>query len=741
MPNYCAQDVLDNPNNTMGLYGYCGHIARINLTTGEISDVDTYKYVPKYVGGRMIIHRIFWDEVGPDVGPFDAENKFIYMTGPTTGTGIPAGGRSAAGAVSPISAPEQFSWGNIGGWAATELKYAGYDGLIIEGKSETPVYIKIEDDKIEILPADDLWGLRVHDTQAALEEKHGHEFKSFVIGPAGENLVRFSSITTGNDSVLAKGGFGAVWGSKKLKAITIHGTGCVAPADLEKLDYLRWNMNNPGMRPSPIQHLDAIGVPGGEFPAKYDRGNMSCSPGCNQHCNALLMNGVSAFGDELVNHTEKCVSICTFDYRTDIPAPIGMFWPTQQNYCAPCKLLGRDFPEPDFTDPHFEEQAAPILPDRLDFWDPDYDRGTIVNDMCNEYGIDKWEVVIWMMTWLSMCKKEGLFEGMDLGCEHEIDPGDAEFMKEFIGNLVYRRGEYGNLFAEGMHRAIRALGYDKFSETVYHGRYSTMLNGKRTDLPVSLEAAWGSSMHWQGRGYEGSVEKPTWLAACMNNMMNTRDAQTVEHFHCKFDYHAEAVADPYHAPHLIEAIVEVQNNAEIKDSVMSCEWQSPDPWWPEMESLMYQTATGYEMTPEELHDAAFRSKLLFRAILIRNYGRTRRKEVEQEWRVTQIPDVWNDIADWQQFNEMIDLVYEARGFDLETGWPYRETYEKYGLKDVADELDALGLLPEHPAERWSDYGEPPFVLFSENRKLEPDYEPDLEKAKQPLPAPEPAPAG
>ena len=178
------------------------------------------------------------------------------------------------------------------------------------------------------------------------------------------------------------------------------------------------------------------------------------------------------------------------------------------------------------------------------------------------------------------------------------------------------------------------------------------------------------------------------------------------------------MADPYHSPNLIRAIINVQNNAEIKDSVMSCEWQSPDPWWPTMEAEMYQAATGYPMTAEELHEAACRSKLLFRAILIRNHGRCRRMEVEELWRTISIPDSWNEVADWQQWNEMVDLCYEARGWDLETGWPYRETYEKYGLKDVADEMEALGFLPRRPAARWHDYGQPPYVQFTENRRRE-----------------------
>lgn len=716
MPNYTISDILDQPTNKKHLYGCCGKIARINLSTGKISSLDTYKYVPEYIGGRMVINRIFWDEVPVGTGAFDAENKFIYMSGPTTGTGIPASGRSAACCIGAANNPEQFCWGNIGGWFATELKYAGYDGFIIEGKSDRPVYIKIEDDKIEILPADDLWGLRVHQSQSALEEKHGHHFKSMVIGPAGENLVRIASITTSNDSVLAKGGFGAVWGSKKLKAITVHGTGIVAPADIEKLKYLRLNMNHPGMKPSPILHLDSIGVPGAEFPVKYDRGNVACSPGCNQHCNALLLDGATAFGEERNNHVEKCVSICAFDYRADIPTTVGQFWPTEKNYCAPCKLLSREFPTPDLTDSDFEGQNKPIPPDILNFWGPDYERGTIVNDLCNDYGIDKWEILIWLMTWLSMGKSEHLFDDNDLGCGMPVDVENPDYMKTFITNMVYRKGYYGNLFAEGMSRALREMGYDKYGDTIYHGRFSQVLNGQRTDIPVSLEAAWGQSVHWQGRGFEGAIEKPTWLAMCLINMVSTRDAQTVEHFHCKYEFHEEAMKDPYHCKHVIDAINHTQNSAEIKDSVMSCEWQSPDPWWPSMEAEMFQAATGYEMTAEELEKDAIRSKLLFRAILISYHGRTRRKEIEAIWRTISIPDSWNEVADWKLWNEMVDLYYESRGWDLETGWPYRETYEAYGLKDVADRMETLGYLPERPQKKWNDYGEPPYVKFTENRK-------------------------
>lgn len=721
MPNYKVQDILENPDNKMKLYGFCGKIARINLTDKTVSYVNTYKYVPEYVGGRMIINRIFWDEVPENTGGFDEANKFIFMSGATTGTGIPAGGRSAACAIGVSNTPEMFCWGNIGGWFATELKYAGYDGFIIEGKSDEPVYIKIEDDSIEILPADEMWGMRVHQSQKYLEDKYSHEFKSMVIGPAGENLVRIASITTSNDCVFAKGGFGAVWGSKKLKAITVHGTGVIAPADLEKILYLRMNMNHPYMRPSPIQHCERVGIPGADFERKYDRGNVACSPGCNQHCNELMIGCESAFGEGLVNHIEKCVGPVTFIFKNDIPTTVGQFWPTKQNYCAPCKLLSKEFPTPDFTDPDFEAQSKVIAPDLLNYWEASYDSTVLISDLCNEYGIDKWEIMVWLRTWLSMCKQEHLLDGNKLGCEHDIVLEDPEFMREFITNLVYRKGYYGNLFADGMSRAIREMGYDKYSETIYHKRFSQELGGKRIDLPVSLEGSWGQSMHWQGRGFQGALEKPTWLGMNIINMLSSRDAQTVEHFHCEFEHHDEAMKDPYHSQAVIDAVISTQNNAEIKDSVMSCEWQSPDPWWPTMEAEMYSAATGYPMTPQELSDAAYRSKLLFRAIMILYHGRTRKQEMEQIWRCISIPDSWNEVADWKLWNEFVDMYYNARGWDLQTGWPYRETYEKYGLRDVADRMEKAGFLPEHPKTVWNDYGEAPFVLFTQNRKKEPDY--------------------
>ena len=202
-----------------GLYGYVGKIARINLTTKTVTAIPTSKYIPDNIGGRGICNRIFWDEMRPGIGALEPENMIIFMTGPTGATGIPTGGRSVFTGISPNNYPEQYAWSGIGGMVGAQLKYAGWDGFILEGRADERTYLYIENDKIEFLSAEPLWGMLVHETQRKLAKLHGGRVQSFVIGPAGENLMRNATITTSNDNVAAKSGFGAVWGSKNLKAI------------------------------------------------------------------------------------------------------------------------------------------------------------------------------------------------------------------------------------------------------------------------------------------------------------------------------------------------------------------------------------------------------------------------------------------------------------------------------------------------------------------------------------------
>ena len=200
-------------------------------------------------------------------------------------------------------------------------------------------------------------------------------------------------------------------------------------------------------------------------------------------------------------------------------------------------------------------------------------------------------------------------------------------------------------------------------------------------------------MHWQGRGFEASIAKPAWVATNLHQMTSTRDTQTVQHHHDTFEHYLELKDDPCRSPLTAQAVIMGENKAELKDSLTSCDWQSPNLFWTDMEAQMFEAATGIPMTEEELNNAAERSRLLFRAIIIRNHGRTREMEVNAIFPIMQYPDPWGETVTWEEWNDLVDLYYEQRGWDKKTGWPTRETYEKYGLKDVADELEAIGKLP------------------------------------------------
>jgi aldehyde:ferredoxin oxidoreductase len=681
-------------DSTEFLYGYVGKIARINLTDQTTDILPTSRYVPKYIGGRSVCNRIFYDEVGLGVKAFDPENKIIYMTGATTATGVPTGGRSVFGSIAPNSYPEMYAWSGIGGWMGAELKFAGYDGFIIEGKAEKPSYVFIDDDKISFCDAEPLWGGLVHVTQRKLEGIHGKDIKSVVIGPAGENLMRNASVTTSNDNVAAKAGLGAVFGSKNLKAIAVRGTGTVRPYDINRLFELRMKMGKPYMRPNPVIHEKTHGMGGNQIVVEggWDRGQVACSHGCNQHCCRVMMNIPSAFPDKkTVTQMEKCVGIFAYGFHEDCSWLPLLSWETEKNTSPPCKMLASEPPPPDLSDPYFPQLMDFQPGDIVDYWQPDFHKGSVMMHLCNEYGIDKWDVIVWFMTWLSMAKKEGLLDDLDFGMEINVE--NEEFVRYFLDMITYRRGKWGELFGEGMARAIRTLGIEKYGKTIYHGRYSQCLPGTRLDIPVSLEAGWGMSFHWQGRGYEATINKPGWLAVALMLMTSTRDMQTVAHFKDTMEHLIEIGDDPCHSAVLIDGVIMNENKGELKDSVSCCEWQSPDLFWTSMEAEMYECATGISLTEEELNDAAVRSKLLMRAIEMRNYGRDREMEVSEIFPGLTYPDPRGETVSWEEWNDFADLYYERRGWDKATGWPTRETWEKYGLSDIADDMEKIGKLP------------------------------------------------
>ncbi len=206
---------------------YCGKLIRVNLTTGSIKleDLNMADAV-KYIGGRGHGTKILMDEGVATVDPLSPENKLVYLAGPMTGTASPTAGRYMVVTKSPLTG--MIASSNSGGIWGAKLKYAGYDGIIVEGKSEKPVYLNIKDENIELLDAQNYMGMKSEEIDDLLKEIHPR-CSVLNIGPAGENLSLLACIMNDKHRAAGRSGVGAVMGSKNFKAITVCATKNIIP--------------------------------------------------------------------------------------------------------------------------------------------------------------------------------------------------------------------------------------------------------------------------------------------------------------------------------------------------------------------------------------------------------------------------------------------------------------------------------------------------------------------------------
>ena len=213
--------------------GYGDQLLRVDLSSGKVSKEEISGPMKRdYLGGRGFAIKLLWDEV-KGVDPLSEKNKLIFSLGPLSGQLLPSAGKMVIASKSPLTGG--YGDGNIGTMATVYLKKAGYDVVVAEGRSKSPCYILIEDEKVQILDAADLWGKNSFEAQDLLEKKHGKNSGILLIGPAGENLIPIATVMSQKGRAGGRPGMGAVMGSKNLKALVIKGTGNVSNFDDARL--------------------------------------------------------------------------------------------------------------------------------------------------------------------------------------------------------------------------------------------------------------------------------------------------------------------------------------------------------------------------------------------------------------------------------------------------------------------------------------------------------------------------
>ncbi|MCJ7593703.1 MAG: hypothetical protein MUO52_02890 [Desulfobacterales bacterium] len=639
---------------TSGIFGWRGKILRIDLSKHDISEMETMDYAGPFLGGRGIATRIYWEEVNPSVKAFDPENCLIFMTGPLGATGAQGASRFVVVGKSPMLMPEGFCYGNLGGYFGPSLKRAGYDGIVIKGCADRPSYIRIDDGHVEILDAGALWGKGTYEVRDALRKEYGDHVHFLTTGVAGERRCRNATLITDHEGS-ATGGFGAVMGSKNLKAISVVGTGRPLAArqkELSELNRLTIHLSKRGILRMPVPK-DQI---------RYVK-KASCYQ-CGLDCLRGLFR--TASGKESIR---KCQSMVFY-----------MPWV-------------------------FKRPGEPV------------ETAVDATEMCNDVSLCTMEMGN-LIEWLNESYRSGSLTEKETGLALSTI-GSREFLEQLIHMMAYRKGfgdtlAEGLLRAKQTlgHRVPEPF-LENLSGVGEEGAYSP-----RVYVTHSLLYPFEPRQH-MAMLHEISYMIARWLLHRIRPDLSPTSADVfraaAERFwgHPKawdmktYEGKAAAAARIQDRTYVKDSLVLCDSAWPIMDSFNSADHVGD----PTLESRLFTAVTGIETDEAGLRLYGERIFNLQRAILLREGRKAKASDAppEIDFKVPIGRDPLNphlivpgpgeetvslkgNVLDKTQFEKMREEFYDLRGWDRRTGLQRAETLERLDLADVASVLGGMGLV-------------------------------------------------
>ncbi|RLI80200.1 aldehyde ferredoxin oxidoreductase [Archaeoglobales archaeon] len=605
--------------------GYHGKILKIDLSYGSSTPIDLKEeWAKAYIGGVGLAAKLLFDQITPDLDPFSPENYLAYLTGPFTGTRVPSGSRFAIAGLSPNGV-----WGEStsGGHFGVALKRAGFDGVLITGKAEKPVYIWVHDGEAEIKDATHLWGKDCYETQEIIKKDLGEKgVRVSCIGLAGENLVKYACVINDAGRAAGRCGFGAVMGSKNLKAVAAHGDAKVEIADEEKFDEaynttMRTNQANPFFhllgKYGTLGYLD-MGFLLGDVPYKYFTGTVF--PAENVSPTTLMerypVKGYACFG-----------------------CPIGCGKRVRYN------KKGID----EVDTPEYETIVAlgPLCGNL------DLDELIYANHLCNAYGMDTISAGVSIAFSMYLFEK-GVISERDAGMR--LEWGDGERISNLIKMIAKREG-FGDVLAEGV-RAIAAK---------FRVNEEEVAEVKGLEVPMHDARAFFG----QGLGYATSPRgachnRPDWFVVELGTGIQELDISPGERFNMQGR---------------VSSFVKYQNFREVYNSLLLCMFIQSTP----REVLdLFNSITGWNLSMEEFVRAGERMFNLKR--VINNLRGITRKDDKLPRIVTASLNEGPTAGKSLGLEAMLREYYEFRGWDWESGKPTAQKLNELGLGDVAEKI-------------------------------------------------------
>ena len=632
--------------------GWKGKTLRVDLSEGKISKEPLKEsLLYKYVGGRGLNSRILYEEITPSIDPLGPANKVIVGVGPCNGTLVPGSQRFTFTSKSPLTGLLGDS--NSGGSFGAELKYAGYDMVIIQGQSEKPVYLWIDDDKVELKPAGHLWGKTIRDTRRAIEVELGDpNICTTVIGPAGENMVKFACVIAGLGRALGRTGIGAVLGSKKLKAIALRGTKGVRVAYPKMLEegvkqiYEAWK-KNVQIYQDRVRYGPAAGL------LRYERFGMLGARNYQQ----------GTFGE--MKPILKCLDEYYLKEKSCFSCPVGCDHLYIVNKGPYTGTYGEGFElaQPADFGPRIGCSNLQIA----------YKASTL----CDDYGVDLFDMA-GTIAYGMECFERGILTLADTG-GLKLEWGNAEVIFDLIRMTTYREG-IGDVFARGLKEASQIVG--RGSE-----KYAMQAKGQSfTIREPRASKGWGLAYAVSSRGachvrahLPETYPDAAWDPAIKGILKKYKDP-----------------TNPYLEEGKPELVAWHENLSAFKNSMEICLF-SIYPWMgfsqPGMLAHLYNSVTGLKVSEDEILRIGERIINIERAFNVRE-GLTRKDDSLPPRQLEEpLPD---GPAKGQviRLEEMLDQYYEFRRWDRVTGFPTRGILMELGLRDVAEDLENMGKLAQ-----------------------------------------------
>ncbi|MBC7120825.1 MAG: aldehyde ferredoxin oxidoreductase family protein [Candidatus Methanosuratus sp.] len=619
--------------------GYKGKVLGINLTTKKTSTIEvTDEFARKYLGGNGFAARYLFDMVDPRMDAFDVTNIVAMMTGPFQGTNAPTAGKYYMATKSPLT--NGYFDSVSGGFIGAQIKYAGYDGILITGKADKPTYLFVEDGRVEFKPAEKLWGKLTGETQESIKEEIGDpNLCVSAIGPAGENLVRYACVIT-EYRAAGRGGVGAVLGSKKLKAIAVRGSGTNEVADPEAYEaWMQWYKEEAKKVPAISTGLPTYGTPS----LVASIGKMLGAMGSYNHQTEFFEDWENISGERLKKEfwdKDTACPTCPIACSKVFSAKSG-------------KWKGAISEGPEYETIYSLGSMCGID-----------DLGAIIkgDSLCDEWGMDTVTYGV-TVSFLMEAYEKGLVtrENTD-GMEFKF--GNDDLMIAYIEKTAKREG-VGNLIAEGSLRAARIIG---------GGSERFAIQVKGLEIPGhSARALRGMALGYSTATRGGSHHDPR----PTGEYAGVSDRKAVEG----------------KAPWVIGT----QQMTTIGDSLVNCHFLErvlgftlTQKWVDAINPI-----TGFGYTLEELTDVAERILDLERSFNVRVGIRRKDDTLPRRFLEEPIPEGPSQgmYTDEQTLNRMLDEFYALKGWDPKTGIPTREKLTRMGLEDVADCLSRSGISP------------------------------------------------